>query len=140
MSGCQMVWISNGGLKTGQKMLYIHFIELDLLSKMFGIWMVYLIMWLCRQQNVDGYFAIPFFFCPSLMHFSILPWQDKKIIRQFCRIGNDFYWNGDRLSKNNEQLLYLNKLTKRKLLVSNNNMSMYTTKLNLPGYNIHKLF
>ena len=31
----------------------------------------------------------------------------KKIISQFCWIGKDCDWIGDRLSKNNEKLLYL---------------------------------
>ena len=35
----------------------------------------------------------------------------KKIIRQICQIG--CYWNGNRLSKNDEKLLYLHKITKK---------------------------
>ena len=36
----------------------------------------------------------------------------KKIISQFCRIGKDCSWNGNRLSKNFEKLPYLHKITK----------------------------
>ena len=31
---------------------------------------------------------------------------DKKIISQFCRIGKDCDWSGDRLSKNDENTIF----------------------------------
>ena len=38
-----------------------------------------------------------------------------KIISQFCRIGKDCDRNGDGMSKNNEKLPYLHKVTKKYL-------------------------
>ena len=45
------------------------------------------------------------------LSFVILEGYNKNIISQFCQIGKDSYWNGDRLSKNNEKLPYLHRIT-----------------------------
>ena len=49
---------------------------------------------------------------------------EAKIISQFCRIEKDCSWNVYRLSKNDEKLPYLHKITKKKFLVCNKNMGL----------------
>ena len=88
--------------------------------KMFSFRMAHLITW-------SDYLKIGPKKCMKGQLFGIILYKlryYRKIISQFCLIGQDCYWNGDRLSKNDEKLSYLHKITKRKFLVSNKNIEL----------------
>ena len=91
-----------------------------------------------RQRHIDGsvtFTNVTFLMRKgwirllSLFYLLIIPPLLKltkltHFIFQFCRIGKDCYWNVNRLSKNNEKLPYLHKITKKKFLVSNKIMRL----------------